>query len=169
MIKKEGLIRIGVLSDTHIPRRAKAIPSIVLEGLKDVDLIIHAGDLLKDYVIYELQEIAPVEAVAGNVDDEYVNSILGRRKIVSVGDCRIGIVHGDGSSGTTFQRVKKTFINDNVDCVVFGHSHIPHNEKVNGVLYFNPGSPTDKRRQKEYSYGIISIQNDIITGEIIYF
>jgi putative phosphoesterase len=162
-------ITIGVVSDTHIPKKSRDLPEAVMEGLKGVDLILHAGDINKDYVIYQLEEIAPVQAVAGNTDDDYMCSLLGRKKIIDVGHCRIGLIHGDGEKGTTLERAVKAFEKDGVNCIVFGHSHIPFNEYRNGILCFNPGSPTDKRRQEHYSFGLIHIEERKINGEIIYF
>ena len=161
------IITIGVVSDTHIPKKSKELSIELLEGLKGVDLIIHAGDLIKDYVIYELEEIAPVEAVAGNNDDEYITARFGTKKILSAGGLKIGLTHGDiGTGSTTLKRAMSVFVDEEVDCVVFGHSHIPFNEKINNILYFNPGSPTDKRRQQHFSYGILRIQDKSIWGEI---
>jgi len=163
-------VTIGVVSDTHIPSRGKAIPDIVLNAFEGVDLIIHAGDLIKDYVIYELEEIAPVYAVAGNNDDFYMQSKLGRKKILDVGGVKIGITHGDmGYAGNALKNAINIFKNDTVNCVVFGHSHAPHNEEIEGVLFFNPGSPTDKRWQPHYSYGIIEIKDKSISGKIFHF
>jgi hypothetical protein len=162
-------IRIGVISDTHIPKKSKKLPEDLVAGIKGVDLIIHAGDINEDYVIYELEELAPVTAVAGNTDSDHMRLTLGRKKIVPVGECKIGLIHGDGSIGTTLERAQKAFQSDGVDCIVFGHSHIPFNEYINGVLCFNPGSPTDKRRQEFYSYGVIQVQDKKVTGEIIRF
>jgi len=159
---------IGVISDTHMPRMAKSLPEEVVSGFKDADLIIHAGDINRDHVIYELQEIAPVEAVAGNTDDDYIRSVLGRKKTIDIDGCRIGIIHGDGASGSTLDRVVKAFAGERVDCVVFGHSHIPFNRVINGVLYFNPGSPTDKRTQERYSYGMLKVEGKTVSGEIFF-
>jgi len=163
-------VTIGVLSDTHISSGGKVIPGTVLEAFKGVDMIIHAGDLLKDYVIYELEEIAPVHAVAGNNDDFFIRDKLGKKKILDIGGIKIGITHGDiGYGGSTLKNAVNIFKDDTVDCVVFGHSHVPYNEKIDGVLFFNPGSPTDKRRQQNYSYGIIKIKDKKVSGQIIYF
>lgn len=162
-------MKIGVVSDTHIPSRAKALPAALMEGLRGVDLIIHVGDLLKDYVLYELEEIAPVEAVAGNNDDEYIRSKLPDKKIIKAGKFRIGITHGYGRGSNTLYAALAAFSRDNVDCVVFGHSHVPFNETVNGILCVNPGSPTDKRWQEYYSYGIITVGDSNISAEIKYF
>lgn len=164
-----SFVTIGVVSDTHIPARGRVLPKALIEGLLGVDLIIHAGDLLKDYVLYELEEIAPVEAVTGNNDDEYIRNMLPNKKIIEVGSFRIGITHGCGRGDTTLNRVMSKFESDSVDCVVFGHSHIPFNERIDGILYVNPGSPTDKRTQEHYSYGIIKVDDLKICAEIKYF
>lgn len=162
-------MKIAVISDTHIPRKSKVFPLKLLEGLKGVDLILHAGDINRDYVLYELEEIAPVQAVAGNTDDDDMVEWLGRKRTVQVGNFRIGLIHGDGSSGTTLERVRKAFEGDAVDCVVYGHSHIPAREVLDDVLYFNPGSPTDKRRQRFFSYGLLDITDKGLMASIQYF
>lgn len=152
-----------------MPRRGKAFPVALIAGLRCADLIIHAGDINKDYVIYELEEFASVEYVLGNNDNEDDWLKAERKKVISLGDCNIGIIHGNGDKGTTLQRVQEAFKGQNVDCVIFGHSHIPMNEVIEGVLYFNPGSPTDKRRQEKYSYGILTVDEGRVSGKIIYF
>lgn len=161
------MIKIGVIADTHIPRRGKQIPEILLHKLSGVNMIIHAGDICRDYVIYELEEIAPVIAVLGNNDDEYLESILPLKRITEVEECRIGILHGHGYGGTAAENSRKAFIGKEIDCVVFGHSHIPMNKSLGGVLYFNPGSAMDKRRQEKCSFGILQVDGKSITGEII--
>lgn len=163
------MTRIGVISDTHIPGKRKVIPGQVLEGLKGMDMIIHAGDINEDYVIYELEELAQVYAVAGNTDSDHMVRLLGKKKVISVEDCTIGVVHGDGTSGTTLWRARREFAEDAVDCIIYGHSHIPVNEMIDNILCFNPGSCTDKRRQKQFSYGILTVNSGNISGEIIYF
>lgn len=162
-------IVVGVVADTHIPRKGKVLPEALIAAFRQVDLIVHAGDINRDYVIYELEELAPVEAVAGNTDDDGMRQQLGTKKIITLGDKRIGVIHGDGERGTTFERVKKAFEKDAVDCVIFGHSHIPMNEVVEGVLYFNPGSPTDKRRQPRYSCGLLTVEDEHIYGSLVYW
>lgn len=162
-------MKIGVVSDTHIPRRAKHLPGALLKGLEGVDAIIHAGDLNSDSVLYELEELAPLTAVAGNTDDAYLQALLGKSKKMEINGCFIGITHGDGEGGTTFERAKRAFAGQKVDCIVFGHSHIPVLMQEDGVLYLNPGSPTDKRRQERYSYGMLFVRDTGISGLIEYF
>jgi len=160
---------IGVISDTHLPENLQIFPETLLDGLQKVDFIIHAGDINRGFVAYDLGEIAPLQGVAGNTDDDFILSIFGRKKLIEVEGCRIGVIHGDGNSGTTFTRVQSSFKNDNVDCVIFGHSHIPSNEIIDGVLYFNPGSPFDKRNQEKYSFGELIVTGNRIEGKLQYF
>jgi len=129
-------------------------------------MIIHAGDITRDYVIYELEEVAPVVAVAGNNDDEFIRALYGIKRIINIEDCTIGITHGHFSGRRALDCAASMFANDNVNCVVFGHSHAPFNTTINGILYFNPGSPTDKRWQKYFTYGKLYINGNDIRGEI---
>jgi len=162
-------MKIGVISDTHIPKRAKFLPEIVLETFKGtVDHIIHAGDITSMDVIYKLEELAPVTAVAGNVDSPELIERLGSRKILTFGNFNFGIFHGHGEKGKTIERAIKCFQNDAVDCIIFGHSHMPHCQFYGDILLLNPGSPTDKRRNKYYSFGLIEIDKTI-SPRIIYF
>jgi len=163
-------VKIGVLSDSHIPFRGKTLPKLIWEVFSDVDLIFHAGDIMEESVLIDLEAIAPVESVKGNMDlaDVYSKFKLPKKKVINVGNKNIGLLHGDGSSGTTLQRARKAFDQEEVDCVVFGHSHQPFNEVIDGVLMFNPGSCTDPRREPRPSCGILHV-GDVIRGEIIYF
>lgn len=157
---------VGVVADTHIPRRASRIPPELLAGLGGVDLILHAGDLVEESVLVELGRVAPVVAVAGNVDPPQLQRKLGRQRVLRLGRFRIGLVHGDGDAGTTPLRARAAFTA--VDGVVFGHSHEPHNRWEGGVLLFNPGSPTDARRARAPSYGLLRIGAEL-SGEIVFF
>lgn len=161
---------IGVISDTHLFRHRLTLPQQVWDGLADVDLILHAGDFC-DWGVYELlSEVAPVEAIAGNNDSQSIVDKLGRRKIIEVGGKKIGLVHGDGGfRGTTQDRAFRSFEPGEVDVIVFGHSHIPFAEERDGVLLFNPGSPTDKRMQPRYSYGKLFIEDEDIRYEHYFF
>ena len=159
---------IGVLSDTHIPRRAKTLPLALLNAFEGVDHIIHAGDILSLDVIRQLDELAPVTAVAGNVDPPETKGRFGEKTILTLGDFRIGVVHGHGKGGSTVSRAFAAFQGEAVDCIVFGHSHIPYNQYHDGILMFNPGSPTDKRRCSRFSFGMIEL-SDSLKASHIYF
>ncbi|MGZ3611520.1 MAG: metallophosphoesterase family protein [Ktedonobacteraceae bacterium] len=158
---------IGVISDTHIPQ-FKQLPEAVSTHFAGVELIIHAGDLSMISVIKELESIAPVVAVQGNVeDDEVIHTLPIKREIV-VGHCRIGIVHILGDSHNREKIARQEFPNARV--VVYGHSHTPWNEERNGLLLFNPGSATDRRRQERCSIGLLHVDDEVrgVRGEIIW-
>jgi putative phosphoesterase len=157
---------LGVLSDTHVPSRARCVPVSVLRAFEKVDLILHAGDLTTDKVLDELMAVAPVVAVQGNMCDSSVTWQLPEARLVTAGDFTIGLTHGHRGKGqTTADRARLRFAADDVDCVVFGHSHQPLNREVHGVLLFNPGSTTDKRTARARTYGILRV-GEGIEGEI---
>jgi putative phosphoesterase len=158
--------RIGVLSDTHIPMRARYLPAEIFTAFANVDLILHAGDIMEWPVIQELTTLAPVEAVAGNMDVGELRLRLPRRRMIEVGRVKIGLIHGDGAGYNTPLRALQSF--SEVQCVVFGHSHRPYNERHGDVLLFNPGSPTDRRMMPMGSYGMLYVSGDDIWGEIFY-
>jgi putative phosphoesterase len=162
-------MKVVILSDTHIPKRAKQLPEALKKGLQEAGLILHAGDWQTPDVYEVLRKYAPVEGVAGNVDGEEIISLFGRKKIVAVENIRIGLVHGDGVHKTTEKRVYEAFAEENVDVIVFGHSHIPLMKELGGRILFNPGSPTDKRRQPQYSYGVLTVTGEDMRLEHIYF
>lgn len=160
-------MRIGVIADTHIPDRAKEIPEKILEDFKKVDMVIHAGDLVDLSVIDELKSVcADVRAVWGNMDPHEVRARLPEKEIIQAGNYKIGLIHGYGSPAKLMELAAGIFKNDHVDIIIFGHAHSPVNEKKEGVIYFNPGSPTDKIYCPYNSYGIIEI-NDKIEAKII--
>lgn len=160
-------MKIGVISDTHIRSSAKLLPNIIYKAFDGADMILHAGDILIDEVIIELETIAPVYAVAGNNDGYDMLYKYGSKRIIEANGKRIGLTHGT-SGRRTYLNAYAEFLENNVDCVVYGHSHKPHNEVIGGVLFFNPGSPISRRFEPRYSLGILYVEKDI-KGEIIYF
>lgn len=160
-------MRIGVISDTHIPDRAEDLPREILEEFKKVDMIIHAGDLVNLSVLDKLKSICRnVKAVWGNMDPEEVKEKLAEKEIITVGKYKIGIMHGYGAPHKLISLLFSIFKEDNVNVIIFGHSHYSVNEKKNDILFFNPGSLTDKIFSQYNSYGIIEI-NDKIEAKIV--
>ncbi len=159
--------RIGVISDTHIPQ-FKKLPDSIWEHFAGVELIVHAGDLSVLSVISDLETIAPVVAVQGNIEEDEVRRTLPIKREVVVGHCRIGIVHILGDSHNRERVARREF--PSARCVIFGHSHISWNQEHNGLLLFNPGSATDRRRQPACSIGLLHIDNETkgVRGEIIW-
>ena len=155
-------MKIVVLSDTHLPSRIETMPESILKFFKDVDMILHAGDLVELSVLDSLKSICPnVKAVWGNMDPVSVRECLPEKEIISVGKYRIGLTHGNGPPSQLIEFVTNVFKKDKVNIIVFGHSHYPINEKKGKILYFNPGSLTDKIFAPFNSYGIIEIDNEI--------
>ena len=155
-------MKIGVVSDTH----SKGIPAQLLEELKKVDFIIHAGDFCTRRDLDTFKHLKDVKAVWGNMDDKEVRSLLPRRQIIPCGKFSIGLFHGAGAPKNILETVKNEFKDDKVDAVVFGHSHQALNQEIDGVLYFNPGSPNDTVFAPYCSYGLLEI-SDTIKGKII--
>ena len=153
-------MKVIVLSDTHMPGRAKTLPRPLLAELERADLILHAGDLATVDVLNMLRALAPVHAVHGNVDEPELRRVLPRRTKVDVRGKTVGLVHGDSPSLPTLQRAQAEFADDAVDAIVFGHSHRPLLRREDGVLLFNPGSPTDRRAQPRFSYGRMWVDDD---------
>lgn len=160
-------MKIGVISDTHIPDKAKDIPEAALEEFSSADMVIHAGDLVDISVLDKLKNVCKnVHAVWGNMDPHELRKLLPEKEIINVNKFKIGLMHGFGAPASLINVLSEAFKNDKVDIVVFGHSHAPVNETKDGVLYFNPGSATDKVFSPYNSYGIIEI-NDSIKARIV--
>ncbi|RLC93319.1 MAG: hypothetical protein DRI39_06095 [Chloroflexi bacterium] len=156
MHKASGAVTIGVLSDTHASSIAEISPRI-LEALASVDLIVHAGDFVTRDVLEGLKKLKPVTAVRGNMDSQEVTALLPDKEVFSVGGRKIGVTHGSGGPSGIARRVRALF--DEVDVVIYGHSHVAQNEVIDGVLFFNPG------RARE-SFGILTIGEEV-RGETI--
>jgi len=159
--------KVGVISDTHIPH-FKRLPEAIWKHFAGVEQIIHAGDLSILSVIAELETIAPVVAVQGNIEQEEVVLKLPIKREVMIGHCRIGIVHILGETSNRVKLARLEFPQARV--VVYGHSHIPYNQEHDGQLLFNPGSATDRRRQPTCSIGMLYVDDEkkSVRGEIIW-
>jgi hypothetical protein len=149
-------MRIGVLSDTHI-HLAEEIPPEILKAFPKVDLIVHAGDFVGSEVLEGLRRLGEVKAVHGNVDSMKLRSLLPEKELFVAGNKKIGITHGWGSPEGIEHRVRGLF--DDVDIIIYGHSHRAKIEQIGGVLFFNPGPGWQ-------SFGILTIDEDV-KGEII--
>ncbi len=162
--------RIGVISDTHYTNHNRQYFPLepVAKAFKDVELIIHAGDIVHLSLLDMLRGIAPVEAVCGTMDDVEASSRLVKRKTLEIAGTLIGIAHGFGSHDGFPSKISKYFEGEQLDAIVFGHTHVPYNEVIGGVLYFNPGSPVKPALPNGPTVGILTItQPHKITGTII--
>lgn len=155
---------IGCVSDTHIFQRP--MPSRILDALRGVDLILHAGDILEPAVLESLATVAETIAVAGNMDGGVLKQTLPAKRIVEAEGRRIGLTHGSGGPEGITQRVRREFAGEAVDAIVFGHTHEPYNREEHGVYFFNPGSPTDKIFARINTVGILEV-GETINGRIV--
>ncbi len=172
--------KIGVISDTHLTtpsgvvstvkrkirntRSLEDLRTLVGQYFQDVERIIHAGDFVEAEVFEMLRELAPVEAVQGNMDTAKIRGQFPAKKVLNIEGFTIAVTHGSGAPQGIIDRIKPLFTD--VDVIVFGHTHQPFNEKRDGILFFNPGSPTDRIFAPYNSLGILDIADEI-TGRII--
>ena len=156
---------IAVLADTHMPKGDRALPLACRRVLKRADLILHAGDFFALSVLRSLELYAPVVGVRGNVDQPEVRALLPETRIVGAEGARIAMVHDGGPAKDRARRLRKRF--PDADAVVFGHSHVPQHEERDGFQIFNPGSPTDKRRQPVHTMGVAIAENGRLHFEIV--
>lgn len=165
------MMRIGVVSDTHIFRKDKKLPQLLIEEFSKVDLILHLGDWVVMDVYDQLAQLAPVDGIAGNNDGYEIIERFGEQKLLTLEGKRIGLIHGHTpySRKGTDGNALLAFEGQNVDVILFGHSHQPLMRNENGILLFNPGSPTDKRREKRYSFGLLDITEAGINAQHIFF
>ena len=172
----------GVISDTHLSvtgdwriaspaaREAEDDFDILYNILKPyfqgVEIVLHAGDLIDLSVIEVLKQFGRVYAVSGNMDPASVKAGLPRKRILEINGFHIGMTHGWGAPDGLSGRVRDMFAFEMLECIVCGHSHRPYDRVEEGVLMFNPGSPTDRRFAPTRSIGILHLE-DKIWGEHI--
>lgn len=161
-------MKVVVVSDTHAPRRWRTCPPRVAAELRGADLILHAGDVCTAAVLDELAQYAPLVAVAGNNDGADVTAWgAPDTAVLGVGGLCVGMVHDSGSAAGRLVRMRRRF--PEAGLVVFGHSHIPlYADDATGFAIFNPGSPTDRRRQPHGTIGVLHIADgQLVTAEIV--
>jgi uncharacterized protein len=157
-------MKLGIISDTHIPVRASQLPSSVFAAFQGVDRILHAGDLESEKVLTELEAIAPVTAVAGNMDTSAHHLPLKRE--FQIEQHWIGLIHGAGGPRNQIrEQIRHEFTKAKL--IIYGHTHQPYWGEEGGIRFMNPGSPTDTFFAPYCSVGLIEIKNGDIHGEII--
>jgi putative phosphoesterase len=149
-------VRVAVLADTHSPRHWKRCPPLVARLLDGVDAILHAGDVCLAETLTELGTYAPVHAVLGNNDGPDVAEWGAPERLeLDLDGLAVAMIHDSGPAKGRGVRLRRMF--PSAALVVFGHSHIPWDETVDGQRAFNPGSPTDRRRQPTATMGELHI------------
>ncbi|MGZ3514709.1 MAG: metallophosphoesterase family protein [Thermodesulfobacteriota bacterium] len=195
-------MKIGVVSDTHLMEPHSEFKKMIESYFKDVEKIFHAGDFVDWSIAEYLSSQKELVAVCGNMDSQGIGKTFPRKRIIELGGFKIGLIHGGGPPFGIESRIRGEF--DEVDIIVYGHSHTPANHRVkniypvrracggdedelilkrtqglapgkslplegrsssNGVLFFNPGSPTRSYLHKP-TLGILHL-GEKIEGEII--
>jgi len=135
-------MRIGLVSDTHIPQSVEALPRQVIESFRGVDFILHAGDIYTSSVLDDLESIAPVFAAKGDDDSStlLIDSRVRYKHVIKVGRKTLWLIHMLPSFYTSTLAQEEE--EETPDIIIFGHQHAARVKHYNGVLFVNPGSPT---------------------------
>ena len=159
-------MQLAIISDTHMPRGARALPRECVERMRAADAILHAGDLVALEVLELLESLGPpVHAIHGNVDDPEVRMRLPAVRLVEAEGARIVMTHDGGPAAGRLGRLRRRF--PGADAVVFGHSHMPLHERGDGFQIFNPGSPTERRRAPSRTMGVATARAGRLEFELV--
>ncbi len=155
-------MRLLLLADTHVPKRARDLPPQVWSAVEEADLVVHAGDWVGVELLDQLQDrAARLIGVYGNNDGEDIRARLAETARATAEGVRLVVIHETGGAKNRESRIDKRF--PDTDLLVFGHSHIPWDSTTpRGVRLLNPGSPTDRRRQPYATY----LTADLADGQI---
>jgi len=156
-------IKIGVISDTHLTDYDDKMKRTVAEHFSDVDMILHAGDMV-DLRVLKIFGEKEIKAVCGNMDNYSVKEKYPEHLLFEIKGFKFLLIHGWGSPWGIEDKISDGF--KNVDCIVYGHTHKPANHKKDNVLFFNPGSAADRFFNSSKTVGILEIDKDI-AGRII--
>ncbi len=141
---------LAIISDTHLPRGRRALPAACVERLRAADLVVHAGDLAAAAVLEELEALGPpVAAVHGNADDAELRRRLPAQRVVEAGGARIAVLHDAGPAAGRLARLQR------------------RRDPATGFQIFNPGSPTDRRRQPQHTMGLASARDGAVAFELV--
>jgi uncharacterized protein len=161
-------VLLAIVSDTHLPRGARRLPDACVRRLREADAILHSGDFTTVEVLEGIAALGPpLYAVHGNVDEPAVRMRAPAARIVEADGARIAMVHDAGPAAGRLRRMRARF--RDADAVVFGHSHIPLHESDfdGGFQIFNPGSPTDRRRQPRHTMGLCRAEGGDLAFELV--
>ena len=139
-----------------MPRGTRRLPAQCLKLLAASDVILHGGDFVSRAVYEELAKLAPVQGVAGNMDDAELRELLPVRRVLALEGIRIGMVHDAGPATGRRERLVKTF--PECDAVVYGHTHVPDSVQVGNTWILNPGSPTERRSAASHGMIVLDVE-----------
>ena len=155
---------IIVLADTHLKNDINELPKQVVKAIRKSDLLLHAGDFKTLDFYNSLKNIINIRAVYGNMDKNNLKNQLNEKEIFELKGYKIAMIHGNQFNNLSIENLSYLF--PEADIIIFGHSHKPLNKRIEGQLFFNPGSAVDKRLQDDYSYGIIKIEDKNVVDKV---
>jgi putative phosphoesterase len=163
-------VRLLLLADTHVPRRAKTLPAVVWDEVDRADLVVHAGDWVDVGLVSEIEARATLLGCVGNNDGSELRTRLPDVARAELDGLRLAVVHETGPSVGRNERMATLF--PEVDVLVFGHSHIPWDATAStGLRLLNPGSPTDRRRQPFCTYMTVEVNagrlHDVVLHRVV--
>lgn len=158
-------MKLGVLSDSHVYDLA-ALPKKAVNLLEDMDLIVHAGDYTGKKLLDELRTLGNFKGVYGNMDPPDIRGELPENLVLELNGFKIGVTHPSegGPPLGLKKRIKTNF--KQVNAIIYGHTHLPRNEVIHDILYFNPGSITGKFPSRHKTFGILKTGKEL-EGKII--
>jgi uncharacterized protein len=162
-------MRVALLSDTHTnARNAKNVVEQLAPHIEGVERILHAGDITSPKLLELLADLAPVDAVAGNMDAPELQDRLGDFKVLQLAGFGVGLLHGWGQPQQVPDNVFEHFEHEHpgLDVLVFGHSHNALVERRGDVLLVNPGSPTDRHFAQYCSMAVLEL-NQTVNAHIV--
>ena len=151
-------MRLLLIADTHVPKRARDLPAAVWDDVARADVVLHAGDWVEASLLDRLEDRAQrLVACWGNNDGDELRRRLPERADATLGGLRFTVVHETGGSSGRDARMARLY--PDTDVLVFGHSHIPWDTTADsGLRLLNPGSPTDRRRQPFCTYMTATVE-----------
>jgi uncharacterized protein len=165
-------VRLLIISDTHLPVRAKDLPAPVWDAVAQADVVVHAGDWVSVELLDALESRVAAAGgrlvgVHGNNDGPALRARLPEVARVELDGLRLAVVHETGAATGRERRCAAAY--PDVDVLVFGHSHIPWDTTTStGLRLLNPGSPTDRRRQPFCTYMTTSIEDGVLTDVVLH-
>ena len=167
-LAQDDRVRLLLIADTHIPRRARALPAQVWDEVTRADVVVHAGDWVAPELLDKLEaRAARLLACWGNNDGPALRARLPERADAMLDGLHLTVVHETGAAAGRGAPMSRLYPDS--DVLVFGHSHIPWDTTTEtGLRLLNPGSPTDRRRQPFCSYMTASIENGALTDVVLH-
>ena len=157
-------MKVGVIADTHLRQASRELEELMAGPFRDVEMVLHAGDITELAV---LQSFAgkEIQAVSGNMDSPAVRRQLPIQHNLLVGKFKIGLIHGWGGPQGIEERVRREF--NEVDCIIYGHTHVASQVTRGGILFFNPGAFGGGFVTGKRSVGLLEL-GETMSGEIVY-